>query len=134
MSNEKTKQAEDILKKFGLKLAPKWKGVIPCWHRWHQNDTILCWLTTYEEYLDRIIEIDKIKPKREHAVRFTAFKPVKGKFPKMKADADRQKADADWQKADADWYKADADIILKYHKEECSKIPFDYKTNSLIFN
>ena len=126
MNNQK--EAKEILKAYGLELAPEWEGAIPCWHRWHKHEINLCWMTTYQEYLDRICEIKRDKDKCEHALRFAAFKPVKGKSPKSydvyrKADDDSSKANAasskayavyrkahdDWSKAHDDWRKAHDD-------------------------
>ena len=92
----KESQASAILKGYGLKLPKQWTGSINCWHRWHKHEVLVCWWTTYDEYLDRIIEVDSIKPINERAIRFMAFRPVRDKklrnFNLDKALAEYQKA------------------------------------------
>ena len=132
----KKQQASAILKGYGLKLPKQWTGSINCWHRWHKHEVLMCWWTTYDEYLDRIIEVDSIKPINERAVRFMAFRPVKDKrlrnfnldkeLDKVKALAwaEYQKAEAaalaEYQKAtDAAWAeyeKAEAAALAEYEK------------------
>ena len=108
----KQSQASAILKGYGLKLPEQWTGSINCWHRWHKHEVLVCWWTTYDEYLDRIIEVDSIKPINERAIRFMAFRPVRDKklrnFNLDKALAEYKKAiapaEAEYQKAtDAAW-------------------------------
>ena len=77
----------------------------------------MCWWTTYDEYLDRIIEVDSIKPINERAIRFMAFRPVRDKrlrnFNLDKARAEYQKAiDAAW----AEYKKAKAPAWAEYQK------------------
>ena len=101
----KKSQASAILKGYGLKLPKQWTGSINCWHRWHQHKFLMCWWTTYNEYLDRIIEVDSIKPTNERAVRFMAFRPVKDKrLRNLNLDKAVAPAWAEYQKAtDAAW-------------------------------
>ena len=130
----KKQKASAILKGYGLKLPEQWTGSINCWHRWHKHEVLMCWWTTYDEYIDRIIEVDSIKPINERAVRFMAFRPVRDKklrnFNLDKALAEYKKAiapaEAEYQKAtDAAWaeyQKAVAPAWAEYEKAEAAAL------------
>ena len=130
----KQSQASAILKGYGLKLPEQWTGSINCWHRWHKHEVLMCWWTTYDEYLDRIIEVDSIKPINERAVRFMAFRPVRDKrlrnFNLDKARAEYQKAEApawaEYQKAVApawaEYEKAEAAALAEYEKAKAAAL------------
>ena len=101
----KQSQASAILKGYGLKLPEQWTGSINCWHMWHRHKFLMCWWTTYDEYLSRVIDIARIKPIDERAVRFMAFRPVKDKrLRNLNLDKAVAPAWAEYQKAtDAAW-------------------------------
>ncbi len=118
MNNED--RASEILSRFGLEIPLPWEGSRPVWHAWHAPYPV--YLMSYEEFVDRIVEIVECKPAREKAQRLRCMRPVAHLFDSpdyaawrsadaewWRADAERQRAYAAWKRADADRQRADAD-------------------------
>ena len=105
-------RARAILKKYGQRLPKRWTGAKPIFHVWHEP--YLLWLLTYDEFIERVIEVEENKPDNQKRVRFKLMRPVRAKLSNLPLYADWEKADADWRKAYADWRKADADWRKAY--------------------
>ena len=136
MSN--LQQAKEIAKKYKFALPKEYKGYKMVWHPWHQPASRLLWPMTFDQYIDRIVEIGTLKPENERAERFGLMK-ISLIQPKGKAYAAKQNTDAAWWKADAAWQKAlaarekayaawlktDAAKIKAAHERECPNCKWD---------
>lgn len=79
---EKIEQARTILAKYGKELLPEWEGYKFFWHAWHSGSKLYPMkYTDNRGYIERIIEIEGVKPEYEWKLRYLCFRPVIGEIP-----------------------------------------------------
>ena len=147
-----TQKARKYCKQHAVALPKAWKGYKLIWHPWHQPASRLLRPMTFQEYVDRLVEIAERKPQDERRERFYLMKPCKYVFRSKahealskahealsKADEALSKADEVWSKAykarlkahealskaDEAWPKADAKEIAAAHMAECPNCKWD---------
>ena len=112
-----TQKARKYCKQHAVALPKAWKGYKLIWHPWHQPASRLLRPMTFQEYVDRLVEIAERKPQDERRERFYLMKPCKYVF--------RSKAHEALSKADEAWPKADAKEIAAAHMAECPNCKWD---------
>src|SRR3990167_5931147 len=120
----KIQQAKTIAKKYQFVLPKRYDGYKFVWNSWHQPADRLIYPMTFDQYIDRIVEIGTRKPEHERVERFKLMK-VSLIQPWTKADAVWAKADAVRTKAYAARIEADAAKIQAAHKRECPDCKWD---------
>lgn len=68
------------------------RKIVPCWHSHHDGSTPV----GFVDFDERVEDIRRNKPQREHAIRFKYFHRVKGKLPKKFVTAGRAYSEAEW--------------------------------------
>ena len=127
-----------ILRPYGLVLPTPWQECVPVWHGGDEPNPMD--MLTYQQYLNRVVEIEKKKSEDEKLIRFPAIRPVQSNLSQLPKYAEWKKAYAGWKKAYAGWETACVEFTEENHAalialeaEECPGSTWDWTQNKMTF-